>query len=106
MPCSFSAAQFGGFSSSKQNPTEVIPIPHLLSVLGTGTWSGPVTGLNQLQAQYRKKYGLDVQLRNFDSGTVDPSKWGIENRPASNMGEISYYAPDDVFVRDGSMIAR
>src|SRR5205085_994180 len=23
---------------------------------------------------------------NFDSGTVDPSKWGIENRPASNMG--------------------
>jgi cytochrome d ubiquinol oxidase subunit I len=56
-PCSFSAAQFGGFSSSKQSPTEIIPIPHLLSVLGTGTWSGPVTGLNQLQAQYQKKYG-------------------------------------------------
>ena len=56
-PCSFSAAQFGGFSSSKQNPTEIIPIPHLLSVLATGTWSGPVTGLNQLQRQYQKKYG-------------------------------------------------
>ncbi|MBV8990655.1 MAG: cytochrome ubiquinol oxidase subunit I, partial [Solirubrobacterales bacterium] len=56
-PCSFSAAQFGGFSSSKQTPTEIVPIPHLLSVLATGTWGGPVTGLNQLQAQYRKKYG-------------------------------------------------
>ena len=56
-PCSFSAAQFGGFSQSSQNATEIVPIPHLLSVLATGTWSGPVTGLNQLQAQYQKKYG-------------------------------------------------
>ena len=56
-PCSFSAAQFGGFSSSKQSPTEIIPIPHLLSVLGTGTWGGGVTGLDQLQRQYQKKYG-------------------------------------------------
>ena len=56
-PCSFSAAQVGGFSSSNETATEIIPIPHLLSVLATGTWSGPVTGLNQLQAQYQKKYG-------------------------------------------------
>src|SRR5436305_5996784 len=56
-PCSFSAAQFGGFSQSNQSATEIIPIPHLLSVLATGTWGGPVTGLNQLQAQYQKKYG-------------------------------------------------
>jgi cytochrome d ubiquinol oxidase subunit I len=56
-PCSFSAAQVGGFSQSNQTATEIIPIPHLLSVLATGTWSGPVTGLNQLQAQYQKKYG-------------------------------------------------
>ena len=56
-PCSFSAAQFGGFSSSNESPTEIIPIPHLLSVLGTGTWGGGVTGLNQLQKQYQKKYG-------------------------------------------------
>ena len=56
-PCSFSALQFGGFSQSHESPTKIIPIPHLLSVLATGTWSGPVTGLNQLQAQYRKKYG-------------------------------------------------
>jgi cytochrome d ubiquinol oxidase subunit I len=56
-PCSFSALQFGGFSSSNESATEIIPIPHLLSVLATGTWSGPVTGLNQLQDQSVKKYG-------------------------------------------------
>ena len=56
-PCSFSAAQTGGYSQSSENPHKIIPIPHLLSVLATGTWSGPVTGLNQLQAQYQKKYG-------------------------------------------------
>jgi cytochrome d ubiquinol oxidase subunit I len=56
-PCSFSAAQVGGYSQSSENPTKIIQIPHLLSVLATGTWSGPVTGLNQLQAQYQAKYG-------------------------------------------------
>jgi cytochrome d ubiquinol oxidase subunit I len=56
-PCSFSAAQFGGFSQSHQSTNKIIPIPHLLSVLATGTWSGPVTGLNQLQTQYQQKYG-------------------------------------------------
>jgi cytochrome d ubiquinol oxidase subunit I len=56
-PCSFSAAQVGGFSQSNESATEILAIPHLLSVLATGTWSGPVTGLNQLQAQYQKKYG-------------------------------------------------
>jgi cytochrome d ubiquinol oxidase subunit I len=56
-PCSFSVAQIGGYSQAHQNPTKIIQIPHLLSVLATGTWSGPVTGLNQLQSQYQKKYG-------------------------------------------------
>jgi cytochrome bd-type quinol oxidase subunit 1 len=56
-PCSFSVAQTGGWSQSSENPNKIIQIPHLLSVLATGTWSGPVTGLNQLQAEYQKKYG-------------------------------------------------
>ena len=56
-PCSFSAAQIGGYSSSDETTTKIILIPHLLSVLATGTWSGPVTGLNQIQAQDQKKYG-------------------------------------------------
>jgi cytochrome d ubiquinol oxidase subunit I len=55
-PCSFSAAQIGGGANDK-TPKEIIPIPHLLSVLATGTWGGGVTGLNQLQAQDVAKYG-------------------------------------------------
>jgi cytochrome bd-type quinol oxidase subunit 1 len=55
-PCSFSAFQWGG-GANDQTPKEIIPIPHLLSVLATGTWNGHVTGLNQLQAQYQAKYG-------------------------------------------------
>jgi cytochrome d ubiquinol oxidase subunit I len=55
-PCSFSAFQIGG-GAGDQNPTQILEIPHLLSVLATGTWGGGVTGLNQLQAQYRAKYG-------------------------------------------------
>jgi cytochrome d ubiquinol oxidase subunit I len=55
-PCSFSAFQIGG-GNNDQTPTQVIAIPHLLSVLATGTWNGAVTGLNQLQKEDVKKYG-------------------------------------------------
>ncbi|MFL5824522.1 MAG: cytochrome ubiquinol oxidase subunit I [Solirubrobacteraceae bacterium] len=56
-PCSFSVAQIGGYSQSNEETTKVIQVPHLLSVLATGTWSGQVSGLNQLQAEYQKRYG-------------------------------------------------
>jgi cytochrome d ubiquinol oxidase subunit I len=55
-PCSFSLIQIGGGANDK-TPSQIIEIPHLLSVLATNTWNGPVTGLAQLQAQYQKKYG-------------------------------------------------
>jgi cytochrome bd-type quinol oxidase subunit 1 len=55
-PCSFSAFQIGG-GNNDQTPTEIIQIPHLLSVLATGTWNGQVVGLNPLQAQYSQQYG-------------------------------------------------
>jgi cytochrome d ubiquinol oxidase subunit I len=55
-PCSFSMFQIGGGANDK-TPSQIIEIPHLLSVLATGTWNGPVTGLNELQAQYQAKYG-------------------------------------------------
>jgi cytochrome d ubiquinol oxidase subunit I len=55
-PCSFSALQIGG-GANDQTPSQIIEIPHLLSVLATGTWSGGVTGLHELQAQYQAKYG-------------------------------------------------
>jgi len=55
-PCSFSLIQVGGGANDK-TPSQILEIPHLLSVLATGTWSGAVTGLSELQAQYQKKYG-------------------------------------------------
>ena len=55
-PCSFSIFQIGG-GNNDQTPTQIIEIPHLLSVLATGTWNGSVEGLNELQSQYQKKYG-------------------------------------------------
>jgi cytochrome bd-type quinol oxidase subunit 1 len=55
-PCSFSAFQIGG-GNRDQDPRKIIAIPHLLSVLATGTWNGQVVGLNELQAQYSQQYG-------------------------------------------------
>jgi cytochrome d ubiquinol oxidase subunit I len=55
-PCSFSVFQVGG-GTNDQTPTQVIEIPHLLSVLATGTWNGAVVGLNQLQREDVKRYG-------------------------------------------------
>jgi cytochrome d ubiquinol oxidase subunit I len=56
-PCSFSAAQVGGWTSSSETPTKVIDVPNLLSLLATGSRDGQVIGLNELQAQYEKQYG-------------------------------------------------
>ena len=56
-PCSFSAAQIGGWTSSDETPTKILQVPHLLSLLATGTWNGQVVGLNTLQSQYEAKYG-------------------------------------------------
>ncbi len=55
-PCSFSVFQVGG-GKGDQNPTQIIEIPHLLSLLATGTWNGEVKGLNDLQAEYTQEYG-------------------------------------------------
>jgi cytochrome d ubiquinol oxidase subunit I len=55
-PCSFSAFQIGG-GNNDHTPTKIIEIPHLLSVLATGTWNGQVVGLDELQAQYSQQYG-------------------------------------------------
>lgn len=55
-PCSFSLFQIGG-GNDDQNPTKVIQVPHLLSVLATNSWNGRVVGLDDLQAQYTAQYG-------------------------------------------------
>ena len=55
-PCSFSAFQIGG-GKQDETPSQIIEIPHLLSLLATGSWNGEVKGLHQVQKEYEKKYG-------------------------------------------------
>jgi cytochrome bd ubiquinol oxidase subunit I len=56
-PCGFSLIQFGGFSEQDEKPSFSITIPRVLSYMATGSFSGEVQGLNQLQAQEQAKYG-------------------------------------------------
>ena len=62
-PCSFSVFQIGG-GNNDPTPKKIIEIPHLLSVLATGTWNGQVVGLNPLQAQYAQQYGPGYYIPN------------------------------------------
>ena len=55
-PCSFSLFQIGG-GNNDHTPTQIIQVPHLLSLLATNSWNGKVIGLSPLQDQYAKKYG-------------------------------------------------
>jgi cytochrome bd ubiquinol oxidase subunit I len=62
-PCSFSLFQIGG-GNQDQTPTQIIEIPHLLSLLATNHWNGKVIGLNPLQSQYAKSYGPGYYVPN------------------------------------------
>jgi cytochrome bd ubiquinol oxidase subunit I len=55
-PCSFSLFQIGG-GNNDHTPTQILAIPHLLSVLATNHWNGKVIGLTPLQNQYAARYG-------------------------------------------------
>ena len=55
-PCSFSIFQIGG-GKDDQTPTQILEIPHLLSLLATNHWNGAVEGLNEVNAQYQQQYG-------------------------------------------------
>ncbi len=65
-PCGFSLFQIGGFSSQDPNPTVSITVPRLLSYMATGSFSGQVQGLNQLQAQEQKQFGKDNYMPNVE----------------------------------------
>jgi cytochrome bd ubiquinol oxidase subunit I len=62
-PCSFSLIQIGG-GNNDQKPTQILAIPHLLSLLATNHWNGKVIGMNPLQAQYAAKYGPGYYVPN------------------------------------------
>jgi len=55
-PCSFSLFQIGG-GNNDHTPSQIIQIPHVLSLLATNSWNGEVKGLNQIQAEDEQKYG-------------------------------------------------
>jgi cytochrome d ubiquinol oxidase subunit I len=63
-PCAFSVIQIGG-GNNDPTPEKIIQVPHLLSVLATGTWNGQVVGLNELQAQYQQQYGSGNYIPNL-----------------------------------------
>jgi cytochrome bd ubiquinol oxidase subunit I len=56
-PAAFSVFQIGGFSVDDQTPSFDIEIPKLLSFLATGSFSGEVKGINDIQSQYEQQYG-------------------------------------------------
>jgi cytochrome bd ubiquinol oxidase subunit I len=62
-PCSFSLFQIGG-GNQDQTPTQILAIPHLLSLLATNHWNGKVVGLNPLQSQYSKQFGPGYYVPN------------------------------------------
>jgi cytochrome d ubiquinol oxidase subunit I len=62
-PCSFSLFQIGG-GNNDQTPTQIIEIPHLLSLLATNHWNGKVVGLNPLQSQYSSQFGPGYYVPN------------------------------------------
>jgi cytochrome d ubiquinol oxidase subunit I len=62
-PCSFSLFQIGG-GNNDHTPTQILSIPHLLSLLATNHWNGKVIGLDPLQSQYQQKYGPGYYVPN------------------------------------------
>jgi len=62
-PCSFSLFQIGG-GNNDQTPTEIIAIPHLLSLLATNHWNGKVEGMTPLNQQYNQQYGKGYYVPN------------------------------------------
>ncbi len=62
-PCSFSLFQIGG-GNNDHTPTQILEIPHLLSLLATNHWNGKVVGLDPLQSQYQKQFGPGYYVPN------------------------------------------
>jgi cytochrome d ubiquinol oxidase subunit I len=62
-PCSFSLIQIGG-GNNDHTPTQILSIPHLLSLLATNHWNGKVIGMTPLQNQYAAKFGAGNYVPN------------------------------------------
>ena len=99
-PCSFSLFQIGG-GNNDQTPTEIIAIPHLLSLLATNHWNGQVVGHDPAAAAVQQAV-RPGQLRAErvhpvlgDAGDGLPGRAGPGHRrvgavadPAENAGHL------------------
>jgi cytochrome d ubiquinol oxidase subunit I len=56
-PAAFSVFATGDFTANPGHTNRELKIPHLLSLLATHTWDGEVQGVNQLNEQYRERFG-------------------------------------------------
>ncbi len=56
-PCGFSLIQFGGFSAENPTPSFSITIPRLLSYMATGSFSGKVEGIDEIQNREQHQFG-------------------------------------------------
>ena len=102
-PCSFSVFQIGG-GNNDQTPTKIIEVPHLLSVLATGTWNGQVVGLNELQAQYEPA----VRRRQLRAQRLHPvlvdAGHGLRGRPGAAGGAVGGVADLAEEAGDGQVV--
>ena len=94
-PCSFSIFQIGG-GNQDQTPTQILAIPHLLSLLATNHWNGKVIGLSPLQAQYSKKYGPGSYVPERVHPVLVDAGDGLRGRPDAarrRVGAVADAAP-------------
>ena len=90
-PCSFSLFQIGG-GNNDQTPTQIIEIPHLLSMLATNSWNGQVVGLNELQAQYTAAVRAGrLRAQRVHPVLVDAGD-GLPRRPDPAVGAVGVVA--------------
>jgi cytochrome d ubiquinol oxidase subunit I len=65
-PCGFSIFQIGGFSASDPTPSFSITVPRVLSYMATGSFSGKVEGINQLQSSEEHQFGRGNYVPNVE----------------------------------------
>jgi cytochrome bd ubiquinol oxidase subunit I len=65
-PCGFSLFQIGGFSAQNPTPRFSITIPRVLSYMATGSFSGKVDGIDQIQKHERRQFGSGNYVPNVE----------------------------------------
>ena len=97
-PCSFSLIQIGG-GNQDQTPTQILAIPHLLSLLATNHWNGQVIGLPVAVAVHQ-----GVRARQLRAERVHPvlgdAGDGLRRGPGAPPGGVGALADPAQETRD------